>query len=418
MKKTTMAQSAREANVKAIVEFFKSGIQEEVGRLGIELEHLIAHGEENTAVSYSQDHGIAWLLEQLKSEYPETTYDPEGDILGVARPSEAITIEPAAQVELSAGPFECLVEAEACFTAFEEILAETLAKADNHPVFWGYHPTAQAIDLELIPKQRYEFMNRYLGAISMYGPCMMRGSASTQVSIDYSSVDDCLRKLRLSFAISPILALMTDNSPVFEGKPRTHELVRTKLWQECDPDRCGVVPGVMDAGFTLEKYAEYILDTPAILVQNNDSSWRYEERTFGEIYAEEPMTQAQLEHALSMFFTDVRLKTYIEIRPADAMPIPYVMAYAALIKGLFYAPESLDALDTLFVNVDEAAIEEAKNELMAHGYNATVYGRPTRDYADLLMALAKSGLCEKERPYLRPLIDLVTKRTTLASLQD
>ena len=95
---------------------------------------------------------------------------------------------------------------------------------------------------------------------------MMRGSASTQVSIDYSSAPDCLRKLRLAFALVPLFSLMCDNSPVFEGKPRSHELVRTEIWRHCDPDRCGLVPDVMDPSFDLRRYAAFLLDAPAILV--------------------------------------------------------------------------------------------------------------------------------------------------------
>ncbi len=49
-----------------------------------------------------------------------------------------------------------------------------------------------------------------------------------------------------------------------------------------------------------------------------------------------------------MQFPDVRLKTYLEIRPADSMPIPYVIAYAALIKGLFYNEGNLRQLEALF----------------------------------------------------------------------
>ena len=34
------------------------------------------------------------------------------------------------------------------------------------------------------------------------------------------------------------------------------------------------------------------------------------------------MTDDEVFHAMSMVFPDVRLKSYVEIRPADSMPIP------------------------------------------------------------------------------------------------
>ncbi|WP_080804063.1 glutamate-cysteine ligase family protein [Arabiibacter massiliensis] len=412
-------QPARESNIDAIVSYFEGGIKPAggPGELGIELEHIIVH-DDMSPVSYSGERGVAWLLDQLKDEYPHLTRDVHGDLLGVSRPGEAVTIEPAAQLELSAGPFVDLSTARATFDAFEQRVGELLEPAGERLLTLGYHPTAAARDLELIPKRRYQFMNLYLGEKDTCGPCMMRGSASTQVSIDYTSTADCLRKLRLAFALVPVLSLMCDNSPVFEGKPRKHELVRTEIWQHMDNDRCGLVPGVLDPPFDLRRYAEYILDTVAILIPCKKEQWCYSDRTFGDIYAERTMTRAEVEHALSMFFNDVRLKTYVEIRPADAMPVPYVIAYAALVRGLFYDAASLDALDELFAGVDEAAYGAAKEALMARGYDAEVYGQPVAELCDAVVAIAERGLSEADRPYLEPLARLVAERTTLATLAE
>ena len=261
---TPSDQPARTSNIDAIVAYFESGITPAgaAGELGIELEHTLVH-DDMSPVPYSGPYGVEWLLGQLEAEFPRTTRDPKGDLLGVARPGEAVTIEPAAQVELSAGPFASLEDARATFERFERTLDDALAPHGERALTVGYHPSAKALDLELIPKRRYKFMNLYLGEKGPFGPRMMRGSASTQVSIDYWSTADCLRKLRLAFALVPLFSLVCDNSPVFEGAPRAHELVRTEIWRFCDPDRCGLVPGVMDPGFDLRRYAEYLLDTPA-----------------------------------------------------------------------------------------------------------------------------------------------------------
>lgn len=409
------AQPAREDNIAALVSYFESGCTSASGAVGIELEHTIV-GRDMSPVSYSGERGVQWVLQKLRRDYPQATFDAQGDLLGVARPGEAVTIEPAAQLELSAGPFSRLSDAEKTFTAFEGALDEILSPAGCRALTVGYHPTAKAADLELIPKRRYQLMNKYLGQIGAYGPCMMRGSASTQVSIDYSSPEDCLRKLRIAYALVPLFSLLCDNSSVFEGSPRAHELVRTQIWRYCDPDRCGLVPHVLESGFSLRAYAEYVLDTPAILVPCEKDEWRYTASTFGEMYATQPMTRAEVEHAVSMLFNDVRLKTYIEIRPADALPVPHAIAYAALIKGLFYCAENLDALEKMFCGVTAGAVEQAKSALMEHGYKAVVYERPVADLADAVVSLARSGLSDEECVYLKPLEALVSARTTLAQL--
>lgn len=402
-----------EHNIQAIVDFFESGITNDSGALGIELEHTLTK-KDLSPVSYSEEHGVEWVLEELKTQYPQETRDPDGSLLGVARAGESVTIEPAAQLELSAGPFHSLREAEQTFIAFEDTLKQILEPQGMQALTVGYHPSSKAADLELIPKRRYKFMNLYLGGKSPYGVYMMRGSASTQISIDYSSTQDCLRKLRIAFALVPVLSLICDNSPVFEGEPSKHPLVRTEIWRYCDPDRCGVVPGIMNAGFTLHDYAEYLMNAPAILKPCKKEQWCYTERTFKEIYEDKEITRAEVEHITSMFFTDVRLKTYIEIRPADALPIPYVLAYAALIKGLFYNNENLATLDNLLANVQAADIEAAKTELMEHGYEAQVYNKEVTFWTDELIRQAKNGLAPNEQHYLEPLATLVAKRQTLA----
>lgn len=414
-------QPARADNIAAIVKYFADGIKDKCDAVGIELEHTLTY-KDKTPVSYSDEFGQKALLEAMSNDYSEQIRTPDGSLIGLLRDGESVTLEPGSQVEISAGPFENLHEAKSRFLDFERRLEEATSPHGIEVLATGYHPTKRAAELELLPKPRYGLMNSYLGGISKYGICMMRGSASTQVSIDYSSVDDCLRKMRLANACVPMLSLICDNSPVFEGQPRKHPLVRTEIWNKCDPDRCGMPTGAMSSSFSLESYAEYVLDTPAIVATGIGATSVETTspctQTFGEMFANETMTQPDIEHALSMLFTDVRLKRYIEIRPADAMPVNYAIAYAALIKGLFYSETSLDALDSLFAQVCDNDVTDAKTALMSDGYSALVYGTPASKLADELASIASAGLARDEADLLEPLATLIAKRTTLASITE
>ena len=411
--------SAHEENVKAIVDYFKSGIKnaDEPGRLGVEIEHIVVD-EHSQAVSYSDEHGVRWMLEQLSGKFSEKTYGDDRSLIGLIEEGRTITLEPAAQLELSSGPYEYAAELQHDYSAFQYEVNKIAGPHGVRAIAIGYHPTAKVDDLELIPKQRYRFMDEHFAKIGPFGRCMMRGSAATQVSIDYYSVDDCLRKLRLASALTPALALLCDNSPIFEGKPRTHHMVRTEIWQKCDPARCNTVPGVLDPDFTLEDYAEYVLRTPAIFGIGEDGHSFATEMTFDELYADKPMSLADVEHALSLFFNDARLKTYIEIRPADSMPIPFVVAYASLLKGLFYYDESRDALDELLAGVDEGAVNAAKAALMENGYNALVYGKSVAELIDELFRIARTALPRMDGSSLNPLQQLASMRKTLAMMEE
>lgn len=408
--------SNRNANIQTIVDYYLSGIKDPTNRkLGVELEHTITD-EQMHPVSYSEEHGVQWVLRQLAEDFPRLTEDAEGDLLGVSRSWQYVTIEPAAQLELSAGPYEQIGEIRIEFEEFQRMLGKILSPVGRRALTVGYHPTAAVDTLELIPKERYRFMDAHFASTGTMGRCMMRGSASAQISIDYHSVEDCLHKLRLASGLAPILALICDNSPVFEGKPRTQRMVRTIIWRNTDPARCGIVPGVMDADFTLERYAAYVLDTPAIFSIQPDGHYQGTDKTFGELFEDVPMTRADAEHALSLMFNDVRLKYYIENRAADAMPIPFVTAYAALIKGLFYSDAGLELLDELLEGADNAAVEAAKDALIADGYKATVYGRPVAEVAAHMFETAHDALESNERNYLSPLHQLVRMRKTLADM--
>jgi glutamate--cysteine ligase len=417
---TSSKQPAWGVNVNSIVNYYLSGIKsvESEPAVGIELEHTLLY-KDGRPVSYNDAHGQKWLLQKLNTkQFPDQIVDPKTDaLIGLLGQNASVTLEPAAQLELSAGPFRSLEDALNVFNKFEDRVTRRVSRYDIELLTPGYHPTRRAIDLELIPKRRYDFMNEYLGAISMYGICMMRGSASTQVSIDYYSERDCLRKMRIANALTPVLALICDNTPVFEGEPRTHKMMRTEIWKHCDPDRCNTVPGCMSRTFTLRDLAAYILNAPS-LIDISSGEPRLSERTFGEIYKDKIMTRADVDHALSMFFNDVRLKTYIEIRPADAMPVEYAVAYAALIKGLFYDEGNLRALEDMFSDVREPDIDAAKEALMSDGYDGEIYGHPVTEYADEIVALASSMLAKEERRLLKPLAKLVSHRTTLADIAE
>ena len=167
------------------------------------------------------------MLRTLSARYPDVSMHGD-DILGVAKPHMNVTIEPAAQLEISAGPFESIADMRFALGEFERDVAAALTPVAGRMVALGYDPMLVAADKELIPKARYDIMNRYLSAISPSGPHMMRGSASTQVSIDYTSEEDAAAKMRVASALAPLLSLMCDNAPVFEGTRAPHRLMRCR----------------------------------------------------------------------------------------------------------------------------------------------------------------------------------------------
>lgn len=404
-------QPCREQNIQLIADYLREGCKHGSRRLGVELEHNLVHDDGRPA-SYSEPGGVHDLLERLGRQYTQR-FQENGNIVGLANPGEDLSIEPAAQLEISGGPYLSADDFARHYADFRSRLDPELHALGLHVALAGYNPAAKALDLELIPKFRYRCMDRYLGAISPYGPRMMRGTTSLQVSIDYSSEADAVRKFRLANIVGPFLALVSDNAPVYEGAPNPYHAVRLRVWEDVDPDRCNVVPGGADPGFTFEDYARYVLDVPAILVPDAErpEGFRYVgKRTFGDIYANRAMTRAEVEHALSMEWPDARLKHYVEIRPGDALPMPYSAAYVALVEGLFYHEANLDAMEAAFCDVRHIDVEAAKWKVVFDGYDARAYRKPASEWVDWLFQLAAEGLDERESAYLEPLRELASRR--------
>ncbi|MDO4797772.1 MAG: glutamate-cysteine ligase family protein [Coriobacteriales bacterium] len=372
-----------------IVDYIRGGCkgEEGCGLLGVEVEHFVVAGD-GTPISYNPMRdlpGVRDLLSYLSQWYDQEEYNERGDLMGLAGPDGTITLEPAAQLEIGLPPFASIAEIDAAYGQFRERMGSFAKPFGAHLENRGYHPSHRAQELPLIPKRRYELMDRYFAGIGSHGMRMMRASASTQISIDYASEADAVRKMRVASALAPVLAAIADNTRTFEGRANHIPIRRLQLWREVDNTRCGTIANLFDEGFGFDAYADWLLRTPSIM-------------------------QAQsAEHLISLSWPDVRLKQFVEIRPADCLPAECVAGYAALIKGLFYSEASLLAVErSLGVHdgiwpLSPAAVGGAIGAIQADGLDGSVYGKSLRWWENKLFALAREALPANERPFLETL---------------
>jgi glutamate--cysteine ligase len=435
----------KDDSVQSIASFLNAASDSECETcLGFELEHFIVKKGSHLPVSYfsnasSGEPGVDQVLEKLAEFYDRKTYETNTDgsqfLIGLDRPMVAITLEPSAQLEISAGPFYQIQEVEQMYSQFRAELDPILAELGFELISQGYHPTAKAKQQELIPKQRYYFMDKHFKQTGEHGICMMRGTAATQVSVDFFSEEDAINKFRVANVLGPLFAFITDNTPVFEGydlkvadgapaqtgiaeveRPLPKRMARMSCWDDTDPQRCLTAPFTFDDDFCFRTYAEDVLNAPAVFTPQPQPGTEPEYEgfsTFAQLLGGKNLDEATIMHIFSLFFYDVRLKSYIEIRQADSLPIEYALAYTALIKGLFYNPEVIDWYVEAFKYADSAAIAFAKTALRRDGYDAIVYQQPATKWLDQMLEFAYLGLPDDEHRYLNPLANLIKERRTL-----
>lgn len=413
--------SFEKENRQAIIAYFEQGARGNASskKLGVEVEHFVVHEHSRKALSYEGDahFGVRDILAYLSDYYPRKMQGVEGDLIGLADDEASLTLEPAAQLEISIAPFEDIREIVRVYKRFRSLVDPFLEQHQCKLITLGYHPTEKALDLSLIPKQRYRFMNEYFRALGTHGERMMRASASTQVSVDYSDEADAVRKLRVAQALVPMIAFLTDNVERFEGEVPERPLSRLQMWRDVDNDRCGQIPGLFDEDFGFASYADWLLSTCPIFVTRasvadpqGPALREVNGLTAAEAYADAPMSTEDIEHLLSMFWPDVRLKHFVEIRPADALPIDAVAGYAALIKGIFYSSESLDCIEEAFGVLEglwplsSDYTESAAETIRENGLQATICEMRLEDWLELLFKVAQEALqrmdCAEECTYL------------------
>lgn len=269
------------------------------------------------------------------------------------------------------------------------------------------------MDLNIIPKDRYKYMQKYFTEFGgKYALNMMRGTASVQSAIDFSSEKDFKKKFFVANALSPFMYTLYDNAYIFQGKPYENKNLRQEIWEYCDKNRTGVYDFAFDDDMSYEKYAEKILNTDIIFV-HEDGQDVYKGNTKFEKIMDKDFSDEMIFHALSIVFPDVRVKKYIEIRMPDAVSYPYNLSFPALIKGLFYNEENLNKLREDFKNMTYDSCQKLKMDAKEHGFDAIYEGKSICEWIKYFISLAKAGLSCEEKTYLSCIEKLIDEKETL-----
>lgn len=391
-------------------------------KLGTEMEFFVVKNETGEAVTYFEENGINDLLKTLVQNNWRVCQRQEEYILCLMKNGDEINLEPGAQIEFSFSPRNNIEEIAAGFREICKDLLPLLEKFNYSLLSIGYQPKTSINSIPILPKKRYDHMYKYFKKQGQYAHNMMKGTASLQVSLDYHSEIDFSRKFLAASWLMPIIFAVLDNTPLFEGDWADSWGIRSQIWANCDEDRSGLLPiELMKDGLNYKDYAEFIVNMPAIFNPYNEEY--VGDEPFYKVLKPGNMSEKTIEHILTMAFTDIRAKKYLEIRMADSLPFPQSLGYIALLKGLLYEDNNLKKLVSFAMDTGINSIIKTRDGIPHQGVKLEyTEGKTLKQWSDKLFSMAAEGLDNKEIDYLEQLEEFLQQncppRTAVGGIEN
>lgn len=393
-------------------------------RTGIEFEKLPVLNDSFKAAPYLQ---VKKFLESFKDNTWRGVYE-NGALLGLKGSNAAISLEPGSQTEISLNPVNNLLDAQKSLAVYNKKTSQIAQQFGIKWLGYGIQPVSTYRNINIIPKKRYEYMTRYLPTVAKRPLVMMRETSGIQASFDYKNEQDAVSKFSFALKFSPIVSAMFANSPVRNGRLTKFKSNRAASWLDTDNDRCGLVsPKAFSDDFSFDDYVQILLDVPMIFIEREidgvKTAVMVENCTFRQFlkdgYQGFFAYMQDWETHLSLYFPDVRFKSYIEIRNHDNQRSDLICAVPALWKGLIYNQDAMNAAKDIIKQFTYFDFAYLRKKTPQYGLNMKIKGVKLADIARELVEISYESLKSfgsGEEILLEPLKKLAAKGRTPADI--
>lgn len=409
-------------NKENLAEIFFSGCKTSE-YIGVEIEKILVYKKNNKAITYNDATKILKLFDDNKWQkiYERT------NLIGLKGEQGNISLEPGSQIELSLNPYKKIEDIEFNLINFYSNLKSNAKKIGAVVIDKGIQPLSTYKDIKIIPKKRYEYMTKYLPLKGDEPFIMMRETAGIQANIDYKSEEDAIRKLSLALKMSPIISAIYANSSIRDGKLTKLKSNRAASWMKVDEQRCGLICKKLiekPKDFNFSDYIDILLDVPMIFIQRNDIYYGTTQ-TFREFMQHGLLGfEAQIsdwKNQISLYFPDVRLKSYIEIRNHDAQNAKLTISVPAFWKGIMYNLGAIEEIEKILAKYEYEDFLNLRKITPLIGINAKIGKLYIIDLIKEFFNISYSCLKEKqlgEEKYLDPVYEYISLKKVPADLNN
>lgn len=374
--------------------YTKGYTQSQDFKIGIEYERLPITSCSYKAVDYWSEYGIKNLLETFAKEETWDYITDDKNIIGLKYKHDTITLEPGCQIEISAKPEKTIFELKNKIDSINSALKPLAENMGITLLDYGVSPYTTNKAINLIPKKRYKIMARYLWGI--LSDVMMRETAGIQCCIDFESEEDAMRKFKLANKLSPFMTAMFANSPIRGAVDTGYKSFRALSWLNTDNDRCGFC-GKISEEFSFEEYIDCVLKTPMIFIQRDGTPYEINGNITFEEYLKDGWagtlpTLEDYELQANLYFPEVRMRNFIEIRNHDCVGGDLKYAILAIYKGIMYNKTAMEECEELFKHLQYKDFTELRYNIPKQTLQAPIKKAFVLDYAKEILQIAEKSL--------------------------
>ena len=383
-------------------------------KIGMEYERIPVSYYGKNVVPYEGDFGMCELLREF-AKADNWDYILDGtSIIGLKKLHETITLEPGCQFELSLEPQQYVRDLKKRIEEIDATLQPILEDFDIKFLNVGVSPKTTYKNIKLLPKKRYHLMANYLWGI--LSDVMMRETAGIQVGIDFRSEEEAMRKFRLANLMMPFSTAMFANSRIRGSVDTGYKSFRALAWLNTDNERCGFALD-FNKNMCFKDYISKLLETPMIFINRDNKAIningtltfkQYMEKGFEGFY---PTIEDWRLHS-NLYFPEVRLRNFIEIRNHDCVGDGLEYSIPALYKGIMYSKSAMEEVEEILNKFTPNEIKELRYNVARSAINSKVNGKSILPVCKELVEISYYSLKsedEDEEKFLDPLIDMLKK---------
>lgn len=404
----------------SIYHLYKNGCKEEKN-IGMEYERIPVDRKTFESVSYYGFYGVCELLKEFASiDNWDYILDDE-EIIGLKKLHDTITLEPGSQIEMSLEPQKSVLELKHKVEQIDSVLALLLDKYGIKLLNYGVSPISTYKNISLIPKSRYKYMAEYLWGI--LSDVMMRETAGIQVGIDFESEEDAMAKFFTANIMSPFMTAIYANSSIRGGVDTGYKSFRGLAWLNTDNERCGFAIGLRP-DLLFDNYINSVLESPMIFIQRgknliyiNGKITFKQFMKYGYQGYEADIEDYKLQ--ANLFFPDVRLRQFIEIRNHDCVGGGLEYSIPAIYKGIMYNKDAMVEICQLLKNCTKNDIEEFRYNVPRTALDTKIKGISAKDIAIEIQNIAYQSLdsqSDNDSEYILPIMELTKQGLTPADV--